>query len=127
MKYYIEKITNYSFEEAIERVAEELKKEGFGILVRLDMDKTLKEKIGVDFRKYSILEACNPSFAYNSLQIEDNIGIMLPCNIVVQQKHAEVQIAFVNPISAMQGVSNPEMDIIAEKISEKLKNVIKNL
>jgi uncharacterized protein (DUF302 family) len=91
------------------------------------MDKTLKEKIGVDFRKYSILEACNPSFAYNAMQIEENIGIMLPCNIVVQQKLKEVQIALVNPVPALKGVNNPEMDIIAEKISEKLKNVIKNL
>ncbi len=127
MKYYFEKTINYSFEVSIERVKEELKKEGFGILTKIDMQSTLKEKLGVDFRKYIILEACNPSFAYKSLQIEENIGILLPCNIVVQQKEAQTQVALINPEVAMQGINNPEMDNITLEISQKLKNVINNL
>lgn len=128
MNYYIEKTTNYSFEEAVERVTEELKKEGFGVLAKIEMHNTLKEKINVDFRKYTILEACNPPFAYRSLQAEKNIGILLPCNIVVQESgDGKTDIAAVNPLVAMKGIENPEMDKIAEEIYGKLTNVIKNL
>jgi len=128
MKYYIEKTTNYSFEEAVERVTEELKNEGFGIVTEIDMQKTLQEKINVDFRKYKILEACNPAFAYKSLQAEENIGIMLPCNIVVQENNLnKVGVAGVNPVSSMRGVNNPKMDDIAMQIQHKLKKVINNI
>ncbi len=128
MTYFIEKTTNYSFEEAVERVTDELKKEGFGVLAKIDMRTTLKEKINVDFRKYTILEACNPPFAYKSLQAEKNIGILLPCNIVVQKSEdGHVDVAAVNPLVAMQGVNNTKMDEIAQEISRKLTNVIDNL
>lgn len=129
MNYYFNKtLANLSFDEAIEKVTEELRKEGFGVLARIDMHHTLKEKIGVDLRNYTILEACNPPFAYKSIQAEDKIGIMLPCNVVVQDAgEGKVEVAVVNPVSAMQGVNNPKMNNIAEEIQGKLKNVVNNL
>jgi len=128
MKYYFEKITSYTFEEAVERITEELKKEGFGVLAKIDMHKTLKEKINIEINKYSILEACNPPFAYQSLQAEKNIGIMLPCNIVVRESdNSKTVIAIVNPMVAMRSVNNPEMDLIAGQIYKKLNIVINNL
>ncbi len=87
MKYYFQKtMTGVSFDEAIEKVTEELKKEGFGILTEIDVQATLKKKLDVDFRKYRILGACNPPFAHKALLEEDNIGTMLPCNVIVQQR-----------------------------------------
>jgi uncharacterized protein (DUF302 family) len=125
MKYNFEKETDYTFDKAVERITEELKKEGFGILARIDMHNTLKEKLNVEFRKYSILEACNPPFAYKSLQAEANIGIMLPCNVVVQQiSDDKTSVAVVNPVSAMRAVNNPGMDDIAKEIQTKLKNAL---
>ena len=125
MKYYFEKETDYTFDKAVERITEELKKEGFGILARIDMHNTLKEKLDVEFRKFSILEACNPPFAYKSLQAEVNIGIMLPCNIVVQQtSDSTTAVSVVNPVSAMKGVDNADMDDIAKQIQAKLKSAL---
>ena len=128
MKYYFEKTTNYDFDRSVERITEELKKEGFGILAEIDMKKTLKEKINVDFTNYKILEACNPPFAHRSLLAEENIGIFLPCNIVVRQApDKSVIVAVVNPIAAMKGVENPEMEKIAAEIELKLINALKRL
>ncbi len=128
MNYNFEKETDYIFDKAVERITEELKKEGFGILARIDMHNTLKEKLNVDFRKYTILEACNPPFAYKSLQVETNIGIMLPCNIVVQQiSDNKTAVAVVNPVSAMQAVNNPEMDEIAKQIQTKLRSALEKV
>jgi uncharacterized protein (DUF302 family) len=126
MNYYFNKtLSEVSFNEAIEKVTAELKKEGFGVLARIDMHHTLKEKIGVDFRNYTILEACNPPFAHKSLLAEDKIGIMLPCNIVVQDAgDGKVEVAVVNPVSAMQAVNNPDMNDIAQEIQGKLKKVL---
>jgi uncharacterized protein (DUF302 family) len=127
MKYYIEKITDSSFEEAITRVTEELKKEGFGVLTEIDVSATLKKKIDVDFKNYRILGACNPSFAYKALSTEDKIGTMLPCNIIVQQISAsQVEIAAVNPIASMQAVENDELSEVAKEILAKLERVISN-
>jgi len=125
MKYFFEKHTNYDFETAVKRIKEELQKEGFGILAEIDMKKTLKEKINVDFTQYKILEACNPPFAYESLKAEANIGIMLPCNIVIREtKDQQTKVVVVNPVSAMQGVKNDKMDAIARQIQTKLKNAL---
>ena len=125
MKYYFEKNTNYDFDSAVKRIKEELQKEGFGILAEIDMKKTIKEKINVDFTQYKILEACNPPFAYESLKAEANIGIMLPCNIVIREtKDQQTKVAVVNPVSAMQGVKNDKMDAIARQIQTKLKNAL---
>lgn len=128
MNYYFEKDTNYPFGKAVERITEELKKEGFGVLAKIDMQNTLKEKLGVDFRNYTILEACNPPFAYKALQAESNIGIMLPCNVVVQQTSENTtKVAVVNPVSAMQGVDNAEMGDIAKQIQAKLKAALESV
>ena len=128
MKYYIETTVSGSFEEIVERVTQELKKEGFGVLAKIEMHKTLKEKINVDFRNYTILEACNPPFAYKSLQAEKNIGIVLPCNVVVQEAdNGNIDVAVVNPLVAMQAIKNEKMDEIAREIYEKLNRVKDNL
>lgn len=125
MKYSIEKITNYSFEEAVERVTEELKKEGFGVLTEIDVQATLKKKLDVDFEKYRILGACNPSYAYKALQAENKIGTMLPCNIIVrEQAPGRVEVAAVNPIASMMAVENLSIKEIASEITKKMEQVI---
>ncbi len=128
MSYYFSKILNVSFEEAISKVTDDLKKEGFGILTDIDAKETLKKKLNVDFKKYRILGACNPPFAYQALQAEDKIGTMLPCNVIVQE-HAEgkVEVAAVDPVVSMQAIENPELKNIAEQVRAKLKRVIDNL
>jgi uncharacterized protein (DUF302 family) len=128
MSYYFSKILNVSFEEAISKVTEELKKEGFGILTDLDIKEVLKKKLNVDFKKYRILGACNPSFAYQALQAEDKIGTILPCNVIVQE-HAEgkVEIAAVDPVASMMAIENPKLMNVAEQVQAKLKRMIDNL
>jgi uncharacterized protein (DUF302 family) len=128
MEYYFSKTISLSFDEAINRVTDVLKSEGFGIISEIRMNEKLKEKLGVDFKKYTILGACNPSYAYKALQVEDKIGTMLPCNIVVQElseKHIEV--AAVNPIASMMAIQNPALVGIAEEVTEKLKVVISRI
>lgn len=128
MSYYFTKTLDVSFDEAIARVTEELKKEGFGILTDIDVKETLKKKLNVDFKKYRILGACNPSFAYKSLQAEDKIGLMLPCNVVVQEiLDGKIEIVAVDPIASMQAIENPKLRDIAEQVQVKLKKVIDNL
>ncbi len=128
MTYYNSKQVNYRFEEALNKVAEELKKEGFGVLTEIDVKETLKKKLDVDFRNYKILGACNPPFAYKALQIEDNLGVLLPCNVVVQEKeNGNVFISMVNPMESMQNVKNPLMEEVAAQITSKLQNVLNNL
>lgn len=125
MKYYIEKITNYSFDEAVEKVTEELKKEGFGILSEINIHEKLKEKLNVDFRKYRILGACNPPSAYKALQAENKIGTMLPCNVIVQElENGKTEVAAVNPVASMQAVENDDLIAIAKDITKKLEKVI---
>jgi uncharacterized protein (DUF302 family) len=128
MSYNTNKIVNCSYDEAIVKVTEELKKEGFGVLTEIDVKETLKKKIDVDFRKYKILGACNPPLAYKALQAEENIGVMLPCNVIVQEKdNGEVQVSAINPMVAMQSVGNKQLGEVAEQVSSKLQNVLKNL
>lgn len=125
MKYYIEKITNYTFDQAVEKVTDELKKEGFGVLTQIDIHDKLKEKLDVDFRKYRILGACNPPAAYQALQAEDKIGTMLPCNVIVQEtSDKKVEVAAVNPIASMMAVENQKLAAIAEDITSRLERVI---
>ncbi|MEW6655114.1 MAG: DUF302 domain-containing protein, partial [Bacteroidota bacterium] len=104
MAYYNSKVVQLSFDETISKVTEELKKEGFGILTEIDVKETLKKKLDVDFRKYKILGACNPPFAYKALQAEENLGVLLPCNVVVQEKDGKTIVSTVNPIESMQNV-----------------------
>jgi len=128
MKYYIEKTTEYAFDEAVEKVTEELKKEGFGVLSEIDIHEKLKEKLGVDFRKYKILGACNPGYAYKALQQEDKIGVMLPCNVIIQEKSdGTTEVAAVDPIASMSAIENKELKGIADEIKGKLEKVIRNL
>lgn len=125
MKYYIDKLTDYTFDVAVERVTEELKKEGFGVLSEINIHEKLKEKLDVDFRKYRILGACNPPAAYQALQAEDKIGTMLPCNVIVQEtSDNKVEVAAVNPMASMMAVENPALESVATDITERLKRVI---
>ena len=128
MKYYFSKTVNLSFDDAIEKVMAELKKEGFGVLTDIDVKQTLKKKLDVDFKKYRILGACNPSFAYKALQAEDKIGTMLPCNVIVQEiDEGQVEVAAIDPVASMQAVANPALKDVAEKVQAKLKKVIENI
>lgn len=128
MAYVNSKIVNYTFEDAITKVTDELKKEGFGILTEIDVQETLKNKLDVDFRKYKILGACNPTFAYKALQTEETLGVLLPCNVVVQEKEdGKVQVSVVNPMESMQAVKNPALEEVAVTVSSKLQKVLENL
>jgi uncharacterized protein (DUF302 family) len=114
-----------SFDEAVDRVTKELKKEGFGILTEINVKEKLNEKLNVNFRDYRILGACNPSFAYQALQAEDKIGTMLPCNVIVQEnEEGEIEIATIDPIASMQAIENPKLENIAEQVQAKLKRVV---
>ena len=128
MSYYFGKTLEIAFEEAVNRVIEELKKEGFGILTDIDVRATLRKKLNVDFKNYRILGACNPPFAYQALQAEDKIGTMLPCNVIVQEnEEGNVEVSAIDPIASMQAVKNPKLQGIAEEVQAKLKRVIDNL
>jgi uncharacterized protein (DUF302 family) len=128
MNYYFEKTLKCSFAEAVKRVTEELWKEGLGILTEIDVADTLKKKLDVDFRKYKILGACNPPYAYKALQAEDKIGVMLPCNVSVQQvSDNQIEIAAVNPIASMQAVENMALGELATEITARLEMMIENL
>lgn len=128
MDYYNTRVVNLSFDEAISKVTEELKKEGFGVLTEIDVKETLKKKLDVDFRKYKILGACNPPFAYKALQAEDKIGTMLPCNIIVQEtREGKTEVSSINPRVSMQTVKNEELESVASEIADKLKRVLENV
>jgi uncharacterized protein (DUF302 family) len=128
MSYYFNKTVDMSFDEAIDKVTEELKKEGFGVLTEIDVKAALKRKIDVDFRKYRILGACNPSYAHKALLAEDKIGTMLPCNVIVQEREdGKVEVAVIDPVASMKSVKNESLGEIATKIQSKLKQVIDNM
>ncbi len=128
MSYYFSKTLQISFDVAVAKTVEELKKEGFGILTEIDVKETLKKKLNVDFRKYKILGACNPPFAYQALQSEDKIGLMLPCNVIVQETaDGKTEVSAIDPIASMQAIENPKLRTVAEQVQAKLKKVIDNL
>lgn len=128
MKYYISKNMNSSFDAAIEKVKESLKAEGFGVLCEIDIHEKLKEKLNVDFRKYKILGACNPSYAYKALQSEDKIGTMLPCSVIVQERGVnDIEVAAVDPVASMMAIKNPELAHIALEVRERLERVVATL
>lgn len=128
MKYYINKTITANFDQAIELVTEALKTEGFGVISLIDIQQTLKEKLDVDFRKYKILGACNPSYAFLALQQEDKIGTMLPCNVIVQEtSENQVEVAAVNPEASMMAVGNEQLTSIAREIKARLERVIESL
>lgn len=127
MKYYFNKTLSISFDEAIEKVIQALQKEGFGILTEIDIKATFKKKLDVDFRPYKILGACNPDFAYQALQLESNIGTMLPCNVIVQETDFGVDVAAIDPKASMMAVENPKLEDIATQVQTMLKNIIEGL
>jgi len=127
-EYGFTKTVGLTFEQAIEKVTEELKKEGFGILTEIDVQATLKNKLDVDFTPYKILGACNPPSAYKALQAEEQIGLMLPCNVIIYVNDAgETVVAAVDPIASMQAVENPALGEVAQTIQAKLKAVIERV
>ena len=128
MAYYFNTMLPGPFDEAVARTVAALKEEAFGIITEIDVQKTLLEKIGVAFRKYRILGACNPKLAHQALQLEDKIGTMLPCNVVVQDlPDGRVEVAAIDPVASMQAIDNPQLKEAAAQVSEKLKRVIARL
>jgi uncharacterized protein (DUF302 family) len=128
MVYYLDTKTAGPFETAVNRVKEELKKEGFGVLTEIDVRETLKKKLDVEFRNYRILGACNPPFAHKALQAEDRIGLLLPCNVIVQERaDGTVDVSAIDPAASMQTVGNPALTGIAAQVREKLRAVISRL
>ena len=128
MQYYFSKTIDGSFDNAIQKVTEALKVEGFGILTEIDIKATLKKKLDVDFYNYKILGACNPPYAYKALLAEDKIGTMLPCNVIVQEKVAgQVEVSAIDPVASMQAIENEELADIATEIRASLQKVIEQL
>ena len=128
MTYYFNTTIRASFEEAIEKITQLLQTEGFGILTQIDLQQTLKKKLNVHFNKYIIIGACNPHFAYQALQVENKIGTLLPCNIIVQELDINtIEVAAINPMVSMQSVENEALNNIAQEVSSKLESVIKNI
>jgi uncharacterized protein (DUF302 family) len=129
MSYYFSKtLSNTSFDEAIDHVTEALRNEGFGVLTEIDIKATLKKKLNVDVNRYQILGACNPPFAYKALQAEDKIGLMLPCNVIVQERDTgEIEVSAVDPIASMQAVENDSLGDIASQVADMLRGVIEGL
>jgi uncharacterized protein (DUF302 family) len=128
MAYYFSKTLRVGFDEAVRQTTEALKREGFGIITEIDVKKTLKDKIGADFRSYRILGACNPKLAHEALQLEDKIGTMLPCNVVVQDVGGgKTEIAAIDPVASMQAIDNPKLREAATRVQAMLKRVIESL
>ncbi len=123
IKYGFTKESDLSFDQVREAVTEELKKEGFGILTEIDLREKFREKLGVDFRRYVILGACNPPNAYKSIQAEENIGLMLPCNVIIYERGDKTVLSIVRPTVAMQMIDNAELGSVASFIEKKLKKV----
>ena len=125
MEYHISKTVTGNFDEIISKVKDELKKEGFGVLTEIDIKTTLKNKLDVDFRKYTILGACNPGYAHSALLAEDKVGTMLPCNVIVQEiGEGKVEVAAVNPKASMMAIKNTQLEQLASDVKKKLKNVV---
>jgi uncharacterized protein (DUF302 family) len=123
--YAFTRVLNTSYEDAISKVREALKEEGFGVLTEIDVKETLKKKLGVDFRKYVILGACNPPYAHRTLQTDLDVGLLLPCNVIVYETDDQkAYVSAINPVSALQVIKNRELRKIAEEVSEKLKRVV---
>ncbi len=128
MSYYFSKTLKTGFDEAVRRTVDALKREGFGIITEIDVKDTFEKKINADFRNYRILGACNPRLAYEALQLEDKVGTMLPCNVVVQDIGAGgTEVAAIDPVASMQAIENPRLREAAARVQEKLKKVIDTL
>ncbi|HEX9657849.1 MAG TPA: DUF302 domain-containing protein [Bacteroidota bacterium] len=127
MKYGFSKQVNLSFDQTLERVTDELKKEGFGVLTTIDVQDTLKKKIDVDFKRYTILGACNPPFAYQALLAEEDIGLLLPCNVIVHEKEGKTEVAAFDPMVMTKIVGNEKMVVVAKEVQQRLQRVIEKV
>jgi uncharacterized protein (DUF302 family) len=128
MNYYFSKTISSTYDDAVKLVIEKLKTEGFGVISEIRMHEKLKEKLNVDFKKYTILGACNPGFAYNALKLEDKIGAMLPCNVlVIDQGKGMIEVAAINPVASMEAVANPGLNELGQKVANALKNVVEHI
>ena len=128
MNYYFTTLVNGKFDAIEAKILTLLKDEGFGLITQIDMQQTLKNKLDVDFKKYKILGACNPMFAYKALQVENKIGTMLPCNLIIQEISPDtIEVSAINPMVSMQAVKNDELKSIAGSVSEKLENILNNI
>lgn len=128
MKYFLSKTLSKDFDSSVQAITEALKKEGFGILTEIDIRETLKKKLDVDFKKYRILGACNPPFAHKALTMEDKIGLMLPCNVVViEQGENKTEVAAIDPVASMQAVENQHLADIATEVRNKLQRAVESL
>jgi len=128
MSYHFSKRLNVPFDQAVARVIDALKREGFGVLTDIDVRATLKSKLGEEFRPYRILGACNPKLAYGALQLEDKIGTMLPCNVIVQEyQGGSVEVSAVDPVASMQAIDNPGLAEVAKEVQARLKRVVEGL
>lgn len=128
MSYYFAQTLSASFDDAVARTTAALKEEGFGIITEIDLKETFKRKLDVDFRRYKILGACNPNLAFEALKLEDKVGTMLPCNVIVQELGAgQVEVAAIDPVASMQAIGNPALSEKAQAVRQKLQNVIARL
>lgn len=128
MAYYFSKTLQTSFSDAVERITTALTSEGFGVISEIDLHEKIKNKLGVEFKRYRILGACNPAYAYKALQAEDKAGIVLPCNVlVIEQGENEIEIAAVNPTVAMKAIGNNNLTEMATEVGENLKNALAKL
>lgn len=128
MEYYFSTIVTGSFDEAVERATAALKTEGFGVISEINIHEKLHEKLGVNFRKYRILGACNPGYAYKALMAEDKIGTMLPCNVtVIDREDGTIEVAAVNPAASMMAIQNPDLESIAGEVTERLERAVRSI
>ena len=127
MQFGFSKITDYNFEQAIEKITEELKKEGFGILSSIDFKDTFNKKLSVDYKKYIVLGACNPPLAHKALQADEEVGLFLPCNIAVYEKDGKTNISVFDPIFITTVIDNPQIKSVAEEVKKKLARVLETV
>ena len=128
MSYYFSKLVQAPFDDTLRRTIEALKQEGFGIITEIDVTDTLKRKLDVDFRRYRILGACNPALAHEALKLEDKVGTMLPCNVIVQEaRPGTTEVAAIDPVASMLAIDNPALKRSAEIVQAKLRRVIERL
>lgn len=128
MDYYFSTSLNTSFDEAVEMASAGLSKEGFSVITEINLHEKFREKLGIDFKRYRILGACNPSYAHEAIKLEEKIGVMLPCNVlVIEQGKQNIEIVAVNPVVSMTGVDNPSLAMVAQPVTDKLRNFIGSL
>ncbi len=128
MSYYFAKVLDADFDTAVQRTTAALKQAGFGIITEINVKETFKQKLGIDYRNYRILGACNPKLAHEALEIEDKVGTMLPCNVVVQEiEPGKVEVAAIDPLASMQAIDNPRLRVAAGAVQAQLKQIVEQL